>query len=193
MPIVDFGLEGKVATIHGASRGIGECIARAFAELGATVVLSSRRQDGGKADQIEALFRRVDSELGPKGIRVNAIAPGVIETRFSEAVLDTEEKRRHWREWLPAGRHGQPADIAGAAVYLASGASSYCTGHTLGGRRRRAGGRRRRAGRLSLLSPYAAPAGSARQPRRPSGPESRSRAAVTVRSGRGQATGPRLL
>jgi NAD(P)-dependent dehydrogenase (short-subunit alcohol dehydrogenase family) len=78
-----------------------------------------------------SLTKSFARELGPKGIRVNAIAPGVVETKFAEAVLDTEEKRRQWRQRLPVGRWGQPADIAGAAVYLASSASAYCTGHTL--------------------------------------------------------------
>ena len=46
MPIVDFSLKEKVALINGGSRGIGEAIARAFSEQGATVVLSSRKQEG---------------------------------------------------------------------------------------------------------------------------------------------------
>ena len=52
MTSIDFGLDGLVATINGASRGIGEAIARAFADRGATVVLSSRKQED--LDRVEA-------------------------------------------------------------------------------------------------------------------------------------------
>ncbi|MCH7911138.1 MAG: SDR family NAD(P)-dependent oxidoreductase, partial [Candidatus Hydrogenedentes bacterium] len=45
MPIADFSLKGKVAVVTGASRGIGEAIARGFAEQGATVIISSRKQE----------------------------------------------------------------------------------------------------------------------------------------------------
>jgi NAD(P)-dependent dehydrogenase (short-subunit alcohol dehydrogenase family) len=246
MSVVGFSLEGRVATVTGASRGIGEAIARAFAERGARVVLSSRKQEsleavaasiverggeavamachGGRPDDIEAFFGRVEDELGrldihvnnaatnpyfgpaietplrafdktlevnlrgyfimtqhaarlmaktgggsiinissvaglrpgpseatyaitkagvlnmtrsfakelgSLGIRVNAIAPGVVETYFASVLVDSEEKRRAIAERLPVGRHGQPADIAGAAVFLASDASSYCTGSTI--------------------------------------------------------------
>ena len=87
-----------------------------------------------------SLTKSFARELGPKGIRVNAIAPGVVETRFAEAVLDTEEKRRHWREWLPVGRHGQPADIAGRRGLPRFERLVVLYRPHAGGRRRRAGG-----------------------------------------------------
>jgi len=246
MPIVDFSLEGKVAVVTGGSRGIGESIARAFAEHGATVVISSRKQEGcdavansinesggkavaiachaGNSQAIEALFDRVDKELGgvdilvnnaatnpffgpaadipesafdktvevnikgyfvmiqratpqmkkkgggsiinvasiagirpgpnevtyaltkaavlnmtkgfakelgPDQIRVNAIAPGVVETYFAAVLVDSEEKRERISARTPLRRYAQPNEIAGAAVFFASEASSYATGSTI--------------------------------------------------------------
>ena len=247
MPIVDFSLEGKVAVVTGASRGIGEYIARAFAEYGAKVVLSSRKQEGldavadsirkvggeavgiachgGKVEEMDALFAgtldkygRLDilvnnaatnpffgnaidipesawdktvevnlrgyfmmmqkaahimrdqgeggniinvasvgglrpgpgeatyamtkagvinitkgfaKELGPHNIRVNALAPGVVETYFAATLIDSDEKKENVVARTPLGKWGQPSDIAGAAVYLASDASSYVTGSVI--------------------------------------------------------------
>ena len=70
-------------------------------------------------------------EVGGQGIRVNAIAPGLIETRFAAAIVTNEELHRRVVERTPLGRHGQPAELVGAALYLASDASSYVNGHTL--------------------------------------------------------------
>jgi NAD(P)-dependent dehydrogenase (short-subunit alcohol dehydrogenase family) len=70
-------------------------------------------------------------ELGPAGIRVNAIAPGLVETRFSAALLESEDIRRHILGSNPIPRPAQPEEIAGAAVFLLSDAASYVTGHTL--------------------------------------------------------------
>ncbi len=246
MPVVNFDLEGRIALVTGASRGIGEAIAKAFAEHGATVVLSSRKQEGldkvaadiveaggkalaiachgGKAEEMAALFERIENELGrldilvnnaatnpyfgpaidapestidktievnlkgyyqmmqrgaklmkktgggsiiniasiaglrpgagevtyamtkagvinltkgfakelgPDGIRVNAIAPGVVETYFAATLIADEEKKAAVIRRTPLGRYGQPGDIAGAAVYLASDASSYATGSVI--------------------------------------------------------------
>jgi NAD(P)-dependent dehydrogenase (short-subunit alcohol dehydrogenase family) len=70
-------------------------------------------------------------ELGGKGVRVNAIAPGLIETKFSEALFQSKTHYDHFIKSVPMGRHGQPEEIVGAALYLASHASSYMTGQVL--------------------------------------------------------------
>ncbi len=240
-----FSLEGKNAVVTGASRGIGEAIARAFAHRGARVVLSSRKQEAldavaesindevgaeralpiachtGTPEQIEALFDRVGSELGRldilvnnaatnpffgaavdcseraydktfdvnvkgyflmtqraakmmaaqgsgsiiniasingitpapfqvvysmtkaavismtrgfakelggKGVRVNAIAPGLVETKFASALINNPAILEAVNQMTPMGRHAQPSEMVGAALYLASDAASYTTG-----------------------------------------------------------------
>ena len=70
-------------------------------------------------------------EVGGQGIRVNAIAPGLVETRFAAAIVNNEQLRRHVVDRTPLGRHAQPNEIVGAAVFLASDEASYVNGHTL--------------------------------------------------------------
>jgi dehydrogenase/reductase SDR family protein 4 len=70
-------------------------------------------------------------ELAPHAIRVNALAPGVIDTKFSSALLADDDMRRHAVAEVPLGRIGLPHDIAGTAVFLASDASAFVTGQTL--------------------------------------------------------------
>jgi len=245
--MVDFSLGGKVALVTGASRGIGEAIARGLADRGARVVLVSRKQPDldlvadsinadqqgravaiachtGKPEAIEGLFDRIRTdfggldilvnnaatnpyygpalenpevafdktvevnikgyftmaqraarlmmdrksgsivniasiaglsplpnmlvysmtkaavismtkglamELGSSGIRVNAIAPGVIDTKFAAALIDNPAFMKELNAMAPLGRHGQPEEIVGAAIYLASDASSYTTGSVI--------------------------------------------------------------
>jgi NAD(P)-dependent dehydrogenase (short-subunit alcohol dehydrogenase family) len=241
-----FDLTGRVALVTGASRGIGQAIARAFAAHGAQVVVSSRKQpaceevaqaindSGGRAvarachigdmdalvslfDEVQSRFGRLDvlvnnaatnpyyghildtdlgafqktvdvnirgyffssvyagrimrtngggsiiniasvnavrpgprqgiysitkgavlnmtkafaRECGPDGIRCNAILPGLIRTKFAGALFADEEQLRHYVGDNPLRRVGEPADLAGAAVFLASGASAYVTGEFL--------------------------------------------------------------
>jgi NAD(P)-dependent dehydrogenase (short-subunit alcohol dehydrogenase family) len=238
----DFTLTDKVIVVTGASRGIGEAIARACVDAGAKVALASRKQEGldevaasingaggtalpvachmGKPDDVEALFDRVTDELGTvdglvnnaatnpyfgpmlgiteaafdktlevnvkgylyavrafanraKGgsivnvasingidaaplqgvygmtkaatismtktlafelgpaFRVNAIAPGLVETRFAASLLATDEVRNLVAAASALHRHAQPHEMAGTAVYLLSDASSYVTGQTI--------------------------------------------------------------
>ena len=240
--LADFSLAGKVVIVTGASRGIGEAVARACSAAGAAVVLSSRRKESleevaasiaasggtavpvachmGRPDEVDALFRRVGSELGRvhglvnnagtnpyfgpmlgitdaafdktfevnvKGylyaarafagqadggsivnvasvagleaaplqgvygmtkaavismtrtlavelgpaIRVNAIAPGLVETRFASALIDNDAIRDRIVAGTALKRHAQPDEIAGTAVYLLAEASSYVTGQTI--------------------------------------------------------------
>jgi NAD(P)-dependent dehydrogenase (short-subunit alcohol dehydrogenase family) len=241
-------LAGKVVVVTGASRGIGEAIARAAAAAGAVVALAARkapdlelvaaaiRADGGralaiachagKAEELDALFRRAEAELGPvdglvnnaatnphfgplidapeaafdktfelnargywlaarrfvqgrraaglaggaivnvasvaglraapmqgiygmtkaavismtqtlafelggSQIRVNAIAPGLVETKFASAIVNNPMLRDHVVNRTPLARHAQPAELAGAAVYLLSDAASFTTGSVM--------------------------------------------------------------
>jgi NAD(P)-dependent dehydrogenase (short-subunit alcohol dehydrogenase family) len=244
--MVSFSLEGKVALITGASRGIGEAIALTLAEHGAHCILASRNIDalraveerikakGGKADsiachmgdikQIEALideikqrFGKLDiiinnaatnphfgsilsveeshwdkthevnlkgpffliqkaaplmeasgggaivnvasingvspgfhrsiysiskagvilmtkayaQELGKKKIRVNALLPGLTETKFAGALFEDEVGYGEALKAIPLGRSAQPEEMAGAVLYLVSDASSFTTGACL--------------------------------------------------------------
>lgn len=70
-------------------------------------------------------------EWGGKGIRVNGIAPGLVQTRFSQALWANDEIRQNVESKIPLGRIAQPDEIAGLAVYLASDASSFLTGQTI--------------------------------------------------------------
>lgn len=67
-------------------------------------------------------------EWGPHGIRVNAILPGLIKTKFSAAIWQNEEFLQKWVRKLPMQRMAEPEEIAGLAAFLASDAASYCTG-----------------------------------------------------------------
>jgi NAD(P)-dependent dehydrogenase (short-subunit alcohol dehydrogenase family) len=70
-------------------------------------------------------------ELGGSGIRVNAIAPGLVETKFASAIVANPQLRGHIVGKTPLARHAQPSEIAGGAVFLLSDAASFVTGTTL--------------------------------------------------------------
>jgi 2-deoxy-D-gluconate 3-dehydrogenase len=80
---------------------------------------------------LAGLTRLLANEWAGKGINVNAIAPGYIATNNTAALQADEMRNRQILERIPAGRWGAPADLAGAAVFLASTASDYVHGHIL--------------------------------------------------------------
>ena len=80
---------------------------------------------------IAQLTKALANEWASRGIRVNAIAPGYIATTNTAALQADETRNRQILERIPAGRWGQPEDLAGAAVFLACGASAYVTGTVL--------------------------------------------------------------
>ncbi|MHB8530289.1 MAG: SDR family oxidoreductase [Caulobacteraceae bacterium] len=77
------------------------------------------------------LARNLAQELSPSNIRVNCIAPGLVKTDFARALWDTPEAERRASTATPLRRLGEPDDIAGAAVFLASRAGAWTTGQTL--------------------------------------------------------------
>ena len=77
------------------------------------------------------LVRNLAAEWGPKNVRVNAIAPGLVRTEFARALWE-DDKRRTEREHLtPLRRLGEPRDIGGIAVFLASDAAAFITGQCI--------------------------------------------------------------
>lgn len=78
-----------------------------------------------------ALTKNLAIEWGPQGIRANCIAPGLIKTDFSRALWGNAKLLKNVEEGTPVRRIGQPEDVGGVAVFLASRAAAYITGQTL--------------------------------------------------------------
>ena len=77
------------------------------------------------------LVRNLAAEFGPKGVRVNAIAPGLVRTDFARALWEKPEILKRVTSVAALKRIGEPHELAGAAVFLASDAASFVTGQTL--------------------------------------------------------------
>jgi 2-dehydro-3-deoxy-D-gluconate 5-dehydrogenase len=110
-------------------RGLGKIvnIASLLSFQGGVRVPSYAAAKSGVAGVTKAMA----NELAAKGVQVNAIAPGYIATNNTAALQGDETRNRQILERIPTGRWGRPDDIAGAAVFLASPASDYITGHVL--------------------------------------------------------------
>lgn len=80
---------------------------------------------------VKMLTQAMAADLGQDGIRVNAIAPGVIETAMTESTRNDPQRLGRFMARIPAGRLGWPEEIAGPAVFLASDLASYVNGITL--------------------------------------------------------------
>lgn len=78
-----------------------------------------------------SLARSLAVEWGPQGVRANCIAPGLIKTDFARALWEDQTLRKGYEALTPLGRIGEPDEIAGVAVFLASAAGSFVTGQTI--------------------------------------------------------------
>lgn len=114
---------------HMLARGSGKIIniASMLTFQGGILVPSYAAAKGG----VGQLTKAFANEWASKGVNVNAIAPGYMDTDNTEALRKNPERSRQILERIPAGRWGRPEDLAGAAVFLASPASDYVHGHIL--------------------------------------------------------------
>ncbi len=102
-------------------------IASLLSFQGGVTVAAYAASKGGVAQLTKALA----NEWAPRKINVNAIAPGYMLTDNTAALQQDEKRDQQILERIPAGRWGEPADVAGAAVFLCSSASDYVHGHLL--------------------------------------------------------------
>jgi 2-dehydro-3-deoxy-D-gluconate 5-dehydrogenase len=114
---------------HMLAQGSGKIvnIASLLSFQGGVRVPAYAAAKGGVAQITKALA----NEWAEKGVQVNAIAPGYMDTDNTEALRNDPVRSRQILERIPAGRWGSPEDVAGAVVFLASRASDYISGHIL--------------------------------------------------------------
>jgi 2-deoxy-D-gluconate 3-dehydrogenase len=110
-------------------RGSGKIIniASLLSFQGGITVPAYAAAKGGVAQLTKALA----NEWASRGVQINAIAPGYMATNLTEALQNDPTRSRQILERIPAGRWGSSDDVAGAAVFLASSASDYISGHVL--------------------------------------------------------------
>ncbi|MQA85584.1 MAG: SDR family oxidoreductase [Streptosporangiales bacterium] len=138
--VIDVDLTGTYLTVRAAA---GSMVPRGYGKIVTTASLYGLRGDplfgiyGYTAAKsgVVGLTRSAAINLGPKGIRINAIAPGYIRTQIAGGhMFSNDPEAVRLRETIvertPLGRVGDPEDLKGLAVFLASPASDYCTGWT---------------------------------------------------------------
>ncbi len=112
-----------------AERGGGSFIAvGSAAGLVANTVIGGY---GASKATVHHLVKNLAAEWGPRNVRVNAIAPGLIRTDFARALWQDERRRNERMARTPLRRLGEPRDIGGIAVFLASDAAAFVTGQTI--------------------------------------------------------------
>ena len=129
--VVDLNLKGTFRVVREfgrgmAERGSGSIIA--FSSIRAQVVEPGQGVYAATKAGTVQMFRALAAELGSRGVRVNVVAPGVVETPLTAQIKDHPEWYGAYADKSILGRWAKPHELVGAVVYLASEASSYVTG-----------------------------------------------------------------
>jgi NAD(P)-dependent dehydrogenase (short-subunit alcohol dehydrogenase family) len=114
---------------HMLERGYGRIIN--IASLSSFVALKEVAAYGVSKAGVAALTKSLAVEWGPRGVNVNAIAPGVFETDLNRELLNSTPRGREFKMRTPLGRFGDVEELAGAAIFLASAAASFVNGEVL--------------------------------------------------------------
>jgi len=129
--IIDLNLKGTFLLMQAVGRGMAERGRGSiilFASIRAIVVEPGQGVYAATKAGITQMARALAAELGPKGVRVNTIAPGVVETPLTAPIKNKPEWYQAYADKSALKRWAQPHEIVGMVVYLASEASSYVTG-----------------------------------------------------------------
>ena len=129
--VIDVNLKGTFRLIRAAGasmaeRGRGSIIA--FSSIRSLTVEPGQGVYAATKSGIVQLLRALAAELGPRGVRANAIAPGVVDTPLTAPIKQNAEWYAGYARKSILGRWAKPEELAGMVVYLASDASSYVTG-----------------------------------------------------------------
>jgi NAD(P)-dependent dehydrogenase (short-subunit alcohol dehydrogenase family) len=129
--VIDLNLKGTFRLLREfgrgmAERGSGSIIA--FSSIRGQVVEPGQGVYAATKAGTLQMLRALAAELGPRGVRANAIAPGIVETPLTEQIKDSPDWYDAYAAKSALGRWAEPHEMAGMVVYLASDASSYVTG-----------------------------------------------------------------
>jgi NAD(P)-dependent dehydrogenase (short-subunit alcohol dehydrogenase family) len=116
---------GKRLTAQGSGKVIN------ISSIMGRVALANQAAYASSKGAIEQLTKVLAIEWAPRNVQVNAIGPTYFETDLTRPLFEDEERHDFITSRTPMGRWGQPHELAGAVIFLASSASDYVTGHTL--------------------------------------------------------------
>ena len=132
--VVDLNLRASFDLIRAFGRGMagrGRGSVIGFTSIRAVTVEPGQGVYAATKAGLVQLLRTAAAELGPQGVRVNAVAPGVVETPLTAQIRADPEWHAAYAAKSALGRWAQPEELAGAVVYLASDAASFVTGSVL--------------------------------------------------------------